>query len=324
MLYTAFPGTDLKPSVLSLGTGSFGSEISAHDSLAMLDAYAEAGGNFADSAHIYAAWVEGGAGASERTLGAWLNSRKPDNFIVSTKGGHPHLDTMETSRLSPEDIATDVRESQERLGVETIDLYWLHRDDESIPVGEIMDTLNQHARAGALRYLGASNWTPQRIEAANAYAAAQGQLGFCANQIGWSLAEVNPQKRGQLGMQYMDEETLAWHRKGGLPAVAYSSQANGFFAHPLAENEDELSEKQKSLAPSYFSEKNRARHERAEELGRRLGRTGHEIALAYMWSQQFPAVAIVGSRRVEQLQSSLQCCDLRLSSEDVAFLEFEY
>src|SRR5215210_7836620 len=119
----------------------------------------------------------------------------------------------------------------------------------------------------------------------------------------------------------MDEEILTWHRHTGFPVAAYSAQANGFFAHPLPEPGAELTDKQKALAPSYLSPKNELRHARTQELGLRLGRTAHEVALAYLWSQTFPVVAIIGPRRLDQLRDSLKATGLRLSAEDIAFLE---
>src|SRR4028119_1824671 len=101
MLHTSLPASSLQPSVLCLGTAGFGSDTSADESFAMLDTFAEAGGNMADSAHIYAAWLPDGWGQSERTLGDWLRSRRPAGFLVSTKGGHPPMENMDASRLSP-------------------------------------------------------------------------------------------------------------------------------------------------------------------------------------------------------------------------------
>jgi aryl-alcohol dehydrogenase-like predicted oxidoreductase len=321
MLFTSFPGTNLKPSVICLGTGTFGSDISTDASFAMLDAFAEAGGNFADTAHVYAAWLLQGVGQSERTLGKWLASRQPRDFLVGTKGGHPDLATMDVSRLTPDCIASDLEESLDRLGLSTVDLYWLHRDDPQVPVGEILDALNEHIDAGRVRYLGASNWSVERITTTNEEAKQRGLVGFCASQIAWSLAEVNPQKRGAGGSVQMHEAILTWHRNTGFPIAAYSAQANGFFAHPLPVPGAEMTDKQKALAPSYLSSKNALCHARAQELGLRLGRSAHEVALAYVWNQTFPAVAIIGPRRLEQLRDSLNAADLRLSDEDVAFLE---
>jgi aryl-alcohol dehydrogenase-like predicted oxidoreductase len=284
----------------------------------MLDAFAEAGGNFADSAHIYASWLQGGAGQSERALGRWIRSRQPENFIVATKGGHPNLNTMEISRLAPQDIARDLDESLERLQLDSINLYWLHRDDISVPFGEIMDALNEHIRAGQIQAIGASNWSTTRIEEANDYARSHNLVGFCASQIGWSLAEISDSSRGAGNTLQMNDATLAWHRSSGFAACSYSSQANGFFAHELPES---ATPKQKSLARSYGSERNKIRHQRATQLARELGRTANEIALAYLWSQNFPSVAIIGARNLDQLDSSLKSRDLKLSPEQVAWLE---
>jgi aryl-alcohol dehydrogenase-like predicted oxidoreductase len=319
--FTSIPDVREEVSVLCLGVAEHGSNISRDESFAMLDAFAEAGGNFADSAHIYAAWLEGGVGQSERTLGQWLAARRPSGFLVGTKGGHPVLETMHISRLSPEDIARDLDESLERLQQDSVALYYLHRDDEAVPVSEIMDALNEHVSAGRVGALGASNWSAQRIEEANAYAAQHNKRGFCASQIGWSLAEVSPQARGAALTVQMDDATLAWHRRSGFPQIAYSSQANGLFAHPEFPFDAPSTPKQKALAHSYGTSRNAVRRQKSEALARELGRTPNEIALAYVWSQSFPGVAVIGPRRVEQIHDSLRAADLRLSPEQVALLE---
>ena len=323
MLYTSIPNTDLKPSVLSLGVAEHGSSISVEESWKMLDAYAEAGGNMADTAHVYAAWLPEGKGQSERTLGQWIRSRQA-RFLVATKGAHPDLATMDVSRLSPDDIARDIDQSLERLQLDSIDLYYLHRDDPQIPVDEIMDALNTHVAKHRARALGASNWSRARIMQANEYASKRGLRGFCISQIGWSLAQVNPTVRGAGLTVQMDDELLAWHRQSGFPIAAYSSQANGFFAYPLPDSQpdsEDWTDKQKSLAHSYLNARNRARHDCASRMSTHVARTPNEIALAYLWSQSFPSIAIIGPRRLEQLQDSLRAGDLRLSPDDVALLE---
>ncbi len=324
MLYTSIPNTFLKPSVLSLGVAEHGSSISVEESWKMLDAYAEAGGNMADTAHVYAAWLPEGKGQSERTLGQWIRSRQAQTFLVATKGGHPDLATMDISRLSPDDIARDIDQSLERLQLDSIDLLYLHRDDPQIPVNEIMDALNTHVASGRVRALGASNWSSARIAQANEYASKRDLTGFCISQIGWSLAQVNPDVRGAGLTIQMDDELLAWHRQSGFPIAAYSSQANGFFAYPLPDSQQDSknwTDKQKSLAHSYLNPRNSARHDCASRMSTHVGRTPNEIALAYIWSQSFPSIAIIGPRRLEPLQDSLRAGALRLSPDAVAQLE---
>lgn len=127
--------------------------------------------------------------------------------------------------------------------------------------------------------------------------------------------------RGAALTVQMDNEILSWHRHSNFPVMAYSSQANGFFNYPLPASDTPEEPKQKALAKSYLNPKNRARYERAEELAKRLNRTTGEVALSYVWSQSFPSVAIIGSRRKEQLAESLRAADLRLSPEDLEWLE---
>ena len=321
MIYTELPGLAFAPSVICLGVAEFGSKISAEESFAMLDDFVAAGGNCADSAHIYAAWLPDGWGQSERTLGAWLKARQPRDFFVSTKGGHPDLQNMSNSRLTPECIAQDLAESLERLQRDSVELYWLHRDDPQVPVGEIINALNDLISARKIGAIGASNWSGARIEAANQYAAQNGLVGFCASQIGWSLAEVNPQVRGAALTVQMDDELLHWHRQHRFPVMAYSSQANGFFHYDLPEENAAMTAKQKALAHSYLSDKNRARYQRAAQLAHKLKRSAPEVALAYNWSQNFPSVAIVGATKREQLQETLRAADLQLAPDHVAFLE---
>ncbi len=287
----------------------------------MLDAFAQAGGNFADTAHIYASWLAGGEGQSERALGRWIRSRRPASFSVATKGAHPELSSMEASRLAPQDIALDLSQSLERLQLDSVELYWLHRDDENVPVDEIVQALNEQIQSGRIGAIGASNWSLKRILEANVYAEQHGLIGFCASQIACSLAQVTPQVRGAGNTLQMDDATLKWHRESQFPLAAYSSQANGFFAHALPKEGIEPMPKQKSLAHSYGSERNAQRHDRATQLASELKREPNEIALAWVWSQNFPSVAIIGPRSVEQLSSSLRAADLRLSPKQVVFLE---
>jgi len=321
MRFTSLPGTEFTPSVICLGTGGYGSSVSQDDAFRMLDLFVELGGNFVDTARVYAAWIPGGEGASERTIGAWLKSRgTASRFIVATKGGHPNLATMNVSRLSPAEIAADVAASLAALQVDAIDIYWLHRDAPAIPVGEIVDAVNEQIAAGRLRAIGASNWTPERIDAANVYAAASGRVGFCASQIGWSLARSNPAAIGFGGELDMDAPTLAYHRRTSFPVMAYSSQAAGFFAGK-AERYCGSAAKDDGFAKRYVTAENFARLDRARDMAARHGRAANDVALAYLLSQSFPVYALTGCRNVDQVRTSCAAWNLRLSPAEVAFLE---
>src|SRR5439155_5807796 len=179
--------TDLEVSALCFGAGGFGTSVGGAAAERLVADFLAAGGNFFDTAHCYAFWRANGLGASERELGACLRRLGAlDTAVIATKGGHPDMGPdyrRPADFLSRGVIAADLDDSLERLGLDCIPLYYLHRDDGLTPVGEIVETLNEEIGRGRVRYLGASNWSVARIAAANAYAAAHGLRGFVASQV---------------------------------------------------------------------------------------------------------------------------------------------
>ena len=287
---------------LALGTLGFSPATRDRD-YAVLDAWTEAGGTVIDTAHVYE------DGDAERLLGHWLRDRPGvrERLVIVTKGAHPDGDRV---RVTPADIARDLSESIGRLG-SPVDLYLLHRDDPAVDVGELIDALDAHRRAGEIRAVGVSNWTLPRIEEANAYAAARGVAGISCNSPHLSLAIQNePPWPGCLSAT--DAESRAWHARTGLPLLAWSAQAGGFFA-----GSDGASSR------VYESAANHERRARAEQLGRRAGGTANAVALAWVLAQPFPTVAVIGPHSVEHLRSSLEALDIRLSAEDVRWLNLE-
>ncbi|MDP7250245.1 MAG: aldo/keto reductase [Planctomycetota bacterium] len=319
MRYTYLPNTSLKPSVIILGTGSMGSAIPEEDAFSILDTYIECGGNSIDTANCYAGWISGGEGASEKTIGSWLKTRgSRDEVYVMTKGGHPRFDSLEVSRLTPDEITHDLHQSLERLQTDVVDFYWLHRDDPQLPVDEIISVLNEHFSAGTIRGIGCSNWSPSRITAASEYAAKNDLVSFQASQIGWSLAFRS--EGGFPGMIFMDEPALDFHNESGMPVFAYSSQAKGFFSGDYSEDGD-LPDRKSAAAvkQSYFSPDNFQRLRNAQTLSGKHGCSANAIALAYISSQQFPAYAIVGPRAPAQIATSCNS-DLILTADELAYL----
>lgn len=309
------PGTDLQVSPVCLGSVPFGTTLKQADAFAMLEAFVERGGNFVDTARVYADWIPGGENASEKTIGAWLQSSGlRDQIVLATKGAHPDLKTMHVSRLSPENIAADVATSLGYLQTDRIDLYWLHRDDTAVPVGEIVDALNHQAGAGKIRYFGGSNWTVARIRAANDYAQAHGLAGFVANQPMWSLAAPNLERISDKTLVIMGEDDVAFHRDTGMTVIPYTAQAKGYFTK-LAENRLKDSDMR-----TYDNPANRVRFQRVQELAVKHGVTVTAIALSYLTSQPFPVVPIIGPRNLGQLVDSVQHIALRLNAEEVAYL----
>jgi aryl-alcohol dehydrogenase-like predicted oxidoreductase len=285
---------ELPLSRLALGTLGFSLGTRDRD-YALFDAWLEAGGTVIDTAHVYE------DGDAERVLGRWLADRPGarDRIVLVTKGAHPDGDRR---RVTPADIAADLRDSMERLGG-PVDLYLLHRDDPDVEVGEIVDALDAHRRAGEIRAFGVSNWTLPRIDAANAYAAERGVAGIACNSPHLSLAVQNEAPWPGC-LSATDAESRAWHERTGMPLLAWSAQANGFFAG--------------ASPPVYDNEDNRERRARAQQLG-----DPNAVALAWVLAQPFPTIAVIGPHSLEHLHASLAALDVELTADEVRRLNLE-
>ncbi len=313
------PHTDLATSRLCLGGNRFGTALDQQATFALLDAFVELGGNFVDTAHIYSDWVAGAPrSVSEKTLGEWMRQRQNRHtLVIATKGGHPDLSTPHLPRLGRSEIEKDLDESLRFLGTDTIDLYWLHRDDPTTPVGEILDTLNRQVQAGKIRYAGCSNWSLARIQEAQEHAAQHRMQGFVANQPMWSLAVAQPRPTDPSDLVRFDAPMARFHEQTGMAVVPYSSQAQGYFSK-IEQGEETLSD---ALKGRYATPENRERYRRAAVLGRDRGASAAQVALAYLIAQPFATVPIIGSRTSEQLRESMGAIALALQPDELAYLE---
>ena len=148
-------------------------------------------------------------------MGKWVKDRGlRDKVKIITKGCHPLLGNPEP-RVSAACAHADIEESLLRLQAEVIDHWYLHRDNEAVPVEEIIDALEAEVQAGHIRSYGASNWSCARIEEANKYAKSIGGQGFTSSQINWSLAQANPDYLRSQGLVAMTPEAEKWYPRGG-------------------------------------------------------------------------------------------------------------
>lgn len=315
----SLPHTSLQPAVICMGGVPLISETDPHSAFRLLDLYVDLGGNFIDSANIYGKWLPQGQNSGDRNIGAWFQrSGKRAQMVIATKGAHPHLGSMHTPRMTRDEVLLDLEESLRALQTDVIDLYYLHRDDESTPVGVIVEFLNEFVRMGKIRAFGVSNWHTARISAAQTYAAEHGLQGLSANEPMWSLLRADLSINPDDTLAQMDEEMLAFHTQSQLPAAAYNSQASGFVVKYAARAETPVSER---LMRTFGSPQNLARADRALQLARELGVSPSAVVLAAITSQPFPAAAIIGSHTEEQLRDSLSSPDLLLTPEQLRYVE---
>ncbi|WP_217595671.1 aldo/keto reductase [Cohnella sp. GbtcB17] len=308
MDYIDIPGSRLPVSRLIKGTDYFyhhAYELAA----ANMDAFLALGGNAVDSAHIYC------GGQSEEVLGKYMEERgNRDKIVILTKGAHHD---QNGPRVNKQAIADDLQVSLERLRTDHIELYALHRDDPDVHVGVIVEALNAHIESGAIGAIGGSNWTWQRLQEANEYAAAHGLVGFTFSSPNLSLAKAKePYWKDAVSA---DQATIDWHEKHQLPLLSWSSQARGFFTGRFSPDDRSDAD----LVRVFYNDANWERLARAERLAADKGVTAIQIALAYVLNQPFPACALIGARNAEELRSCDEAMRLALTREELDWLDLK-
>lgn len=284
-----------------------------------LEAAVEFGCNTFDTAHIYY------GGQHERALGKWIRERgNRESVVILAKGAHHSSDR---SRVTPFDIAADLHDSLARMKVDYVDLLVLHRDDPSVPVGPIVDSLNAHVKEGKVRAFGASNWTHDRIAEANAYAKDRGLIPFVASSPQYSLAEqVKEPWLNCISIGGPDcEDAREWYRRENLAVFAWSSLAGGFLSGRLMRNTvDAYKAEFGTLAlDSYGSEANFQRLDRAAALAKSKDVTVPQIALAWVLNQPLNIYALVGAATRDQFAANAAALDIDLTPREIAYLDLQ-
>ena len=271
--------TDLAVSPVCLGADRFGMSYDAEASFKILDEYAAHGGNFLDTAAVYCRWVPPGENISEQIIGRWLQSRRAHaSMLVATKGGHPPCGDVTVSRVNKKDVESDIHDSLCTLGLDVIDFYWLHRDDPSRPIEEIIDMMEDFRRAGYIRYDGASNYRRDRLETADAYAKSIGVTGFSAVSNRWSPVHENFYAVGDPTIVQFYDTDLEFFRTSGMSFIPYNSTARGYFEKRRAGNVNE------GMAKLYDNAYNDALYEKLLCDAERTGSSMQTVFLRHMIS----------------------------------------
>jgi aryl-alcohol dehydrogenase-like predicted oxidoreductase len=233
-----------------------------------------------------------------------------EDVVIIEKGAHSPL-------CYPDVIAKQLTTSLERMQTDYVDVYFMHRDNPDIPVGEFVDAMDAEVQAGRIRGpFGGSNWTRERMDEAIAYAERTGKARPSVLSNNFSLAEmVDPVWPGCIASS--DASWKRWLKENRVTNFAWSSQARGFFTDRAAPGKMTDPE----LARAWYSDLNFQRKARAEELGRRIGKDPIQVALAYVLNQTWPVVPLIGPATLAELRHSLVASTIRLSAEDVRWLE---
>ncbi|MGV9878886.1 aldo/keto reductase [Streptomyces sp. NPDC003006] len=298
----------LNVSPLALGGNVFGWTADEATSFAILDAYAEAGGNFLDTADAYSAWVEGHTGGeSEAIIGRWMSARKNrSDVIVATKvGAHPQL-----GGLSADNITKAVDASLERLGTGYIDLYYTHVDDESVPVEEFMSTLDTLVAAGKVRELGASNISPARLKEALAFSERESTVRYTAVQPHYNLI-VRDRYEGA------PARTAAEH---GLAAVPYFALAKGFLTGKYRPGKDVRSARSRQAMRYLATPRGLRVLDALDAVAITHRSEPAAVALAWLAAQPTVAAPLASASTVGQLSALMHSSELTLTPAELATL----
>jgi aryl-alcohol dehydrogenase-like predicted oxidoreductase len=320
MRYGEIPGVNKPVARVVQGGTMIGSDLDEAKSFALLDQVYELGCNTIDTAHVYS------GGDSERIIGRWMQARDlREDIVIITKGAAHSEDRR---RTTPFDIASDLYDSLTRLQTDYIDLYLLHRDDPDVPVEPIIHALNEHQQAGRIHSIGASNWSHQRIEAANAYARESGLEPFVASSLQFSLAESLSEPwplcisiSGTIGATARE-----WYTQTQIPLLAWSSLASGFFSGRFRrDNLNMFGEREwdEVVVRTYASEANFQRLDRAGILGAEKGLSAAQVALAYVTNQPMNLFTVVGPHSGEKFRANIEASEVQLKLQEMAWLDLK-
>jgi len=299
-------GIEITP--LMLGGNVFGWTADEAASFAILDAFVDHGGDAIDTADIYSAWAPGHEGGeSERVIGAWLkNSGKRDRVMIGTKVG------MWPKRLGikRENIIAACEDSLARLGIETIDLYWLHRDDEATPAEEYIAALDDLVKAGKVRAVGASNFKPGRFAEGLAASKASGKARFDAQQPEYHLLN-----------REIEVELMPLCAREGVSLLPYYGLASGYLTGKYRSADDKSKSIRGGRMDKYMEGKGPAVLAALDAIGERHKATPAQVALAWIMAKPAIAAPIASATRVDQVVELMGALNVSLSADDVAELD---
>ncbi|RYE82141.1 MAG: aldo/keto reductase [Hyphomicrobiales bacterium] len=290
---------------LILGTANLGlGEGGRDNAFAILDTYVELGGAVIDTASVYSNWVPGELQRSETIIGAWMKARgNRDHLRVTTKGAHPPLGDMTHGRCDPASLRHDVELSLRKLQTDRIDLWFLHRDDKSIPAAEIIGPLHQMIGEGKIAAIGCSNWSLPRIREA------ERSGGFSANQVlGNVLCRLMTPPSDPTN--YVLDAPMFHHAlNNDVELQLYTSQCQGLF---------EKRARGQAAPANYANPACTAAAEQIEQIARKVGLEPGQIAIAYLTGLAPNVGPVIVPRDPDQLRYSYAAGNLRLDEATIA------
>jgi len=304
-LKLTLPKTELNVHPLCLGGNVFGWTANKEESFAVLDAYAAHGGNFIDTADVYSEWAPGNSGhESERIIGEWMKARgNRSEMVIATKVAK--LSTR--PGLSASNIASALEGSLAALQTDYIDLYYAHEDDANTSLEETLGAFDVTVKAGKVRYIAASNYSADRLQAALDVSRINNFAAFVAIQNMYNLVERNPYE-SELAPAVID---------AGISGIPYFGLARGFLTGKYRAGVT-IDSVRASGVESYQNERGYALVDLLTEIASAHKSSISAVSLAWLRSQPSISTPIASARTVEQLEDIVQV--IQLTSDEVSAL----
>ena len=320
MKYIEIPYVDKPVSRIIFGTAT-PPYIMGGDNDTLLDAAVAAGINTLDMARNYM--------GSEIAIGRWMEKRgNRKNLVLLSKCGHTSV--YGKDRITEYDIRKDFRKSSGYLGTEYIDIYLVHRDNFSIPAGDVIEIFNAMHAEGKIGAFGVSNWTHQRIEEGNEYAYKHNLIPFSVSSPGFGLAEQSgePWGGGEGCVSIAgpgQKDARAWYRRNDMPVIAYSSLGRGLFTGKVKSSEPEKAGQilDGAAMKGYFCDNNLERLRRCELLAEKKSCSVSQIAMAWIFNQELKSCAVVSMSGPHRIISNVEAMCMELTSQECAYLDLQ-
>ena len=294
------PHTDLKVHPLCLGGNVFGFSADVSNSELVLDYYFDNGGNFVDTADMYSQWAPGHVGGeSETIIGNWMKKRgNRREVVIATKVSK--LDTR--PGLKPANIEAACDDSLRRLQTDYIDLYYAHQDDPDTPIEETLGAFDSLVKAGKVRYIAASNFTPERLQESLNISKAQGLVSYVASQDQYNLMDREYEKT-----------LMPTLKANGLSQIPFYGLARGFLTGKYRPGVTVESVRATGVGNSYANERGWRMLEKLDQIARDKNTSVAAVALAWLRAQPTVATPIASATKLEQIKEIMPVIELQPS-----------
>ncbi|MFF2447405.1 aldo/keto reductase [Neobacillus sp. NPDC058068] len=294
---------------MALGTMYFHTLVESKKSKEILDFYVDQGGNFIDTANMYVSWIKGfEGGESERLIGEWMADRKiRDQMFLSTKVGLPMKDVP--AGLKKDLIIRECENSLRRLKVDTIDLYFAHREDNETDLEETLEAFDILQRQGKIKYIGVSNHRSFRVAEANTISHLKGYPRFTFAQYRYSYLRPKPGTPFESlddTRMHATEDLLDYINQNDMNFMCYQTLLSGAYS-----NGD------RSFPPEYIGPDSDERLKVLREVTEETGATINQVVLAWSMQNKMKAVPLISGSSIQQIKENIEACQIELSPEQI-------